>query len=211
MRGDDFFLNMATRPPLTKLHPQVADFLKTYLRGEKAIPFGDRWVINTQFPPWPGRAFDNLVDHFLRDEGRRLYSVTLAVTNRCPFRCWHCYNAGRSPEDIPLAALKRLAFDFPRDGAILRDAVEQAGLQVMESWEGSAVFRYRTAREVLDHLLESGAGTVFYDAIDARVRDRLTGEFLSILCRRNGRRKTFEVKHDFLACIARKTKTRPGP
>ena len=68
MRGDDFFLKMATHPPLTKLHPQVADFLKTYLQGEKAIPFGKHWVINTQFPPWPGRAFDNLVDHFLRDE-----------------------------------------------------------------------------------------------------------------------------------------------
>ena len=119
MRGDDFFLKMATRPPLTKLHPQVADFLKTYLQGEKAIPFGERWVINTQFPPWPGRAFDNLVDHFLRDDGRRLYSVTLAVTNRCPFRCWHCYNAGRSPEDIPLAALKRLAARIQDLGAVI--------------------------------------------------------------------------------------------
>ena len=119
MRGDDLFLKMATRPPLTKLHPQVADFLKTYLQGEKAIPFGKHWVINTQFPPWPGRAFDNLADHFLRDDGRRLYSVTLAVTNRCPFRCWHCYNAGRSPEDIPLAALKRLAAKIQDLGAVM--------------------------------------------------------------------------------------------
>ena len=59
-------------------------------------------------------------------------------------------------------------------------------------------------REVLDHLLESGAGTVFYDAIDGKARDRLTGEFLSTLGRQNGRRKTFEVRHDYLACIARK-------
>jgi MoaA/NifB/PqqE/SkfB family radical SAM enzyme/SAM-dependent methyltransferase len=119
MRGDDFFLKMATHPPLTKLHPQVADFLKTYLRGEKAIPFDNRWVINTQFPPWPGRAFNNLVDHFLRDDGRRLYSVTLAVTNRCPFRCWHCYNAGRSHDDIPLDALKRLAANIQELGAVI--------------------------------------------------------------------------------------------
>ena len=104
----------------------------------------------------------------------------------------------------PLVLTKRVAFDFPRDGAHLREAVEQAGLEVIDGWEGSAVFRYRSAREVLDHLLESGAGTVFYDAIDGKARDRLTGEFLSILGRRNGRRKTFEVKHDFLACIARK-------
>ena len=105
----------------------------------------------------------------------------------------------------PLVLTKRVAFDFPRDGAHLREAVEQAGLEVIDGWEGSAVFRYRSAREVLDHLLESGAGTVFYDAIDGKVRDRLTGEFLSILGRQNGRRKTFEVKHDYLACIARKT------
>jgi len=119
MRGDDFFLKMATRPPLTKLHPQVAAFLKTYLQGEKAIPFGRQWVINTQFPPWPGRAFDNLADHFLRNDGRRLYSVTLAVTNRCPFNCWHCYNAGRSPEDIPLASLKQLAAKIQDLGAVI--------------------------------------------------------------------------------------------
>ena len=101
MRGDDFFLKMATRPPLTKLHPQVADFLKTYLQGEKAIPFGKRWVINTQFPPWPGRAFDNLVDHFLRDDGRRLYSVTLAVTNRCPFQLLALLQRRQEPRGHP--------------------------------------------------------------------------------------------------------------
>jgi SAM-dependent methyltransferase len=106
----------------------------------------------------------------------------------------------------PLVLTKRVAFDFPRDGVHLRDSLERAGLQVMDSWEGRAVFRYRSAREVLDHLLESGAGTVFYDAIDGKARDRLTDEFLAILARRNGRRKTFEVKHDFLACIAQKQK-----
>ena len=94
----------------------------------------------------------------------------------------------------PLVLTKRVAFDFPRDGTHLREELEQAGLEVIDGWEGSAVFRYRSAREVLDHLLESGAGTVFYDAIDGKVRDRLTGEFLSILDRQNGRRKTFEVQ-----------------
>jgi len=102
---------------------------------------------------------------------------------------------------------KRVAFDFPRDRAHLREALEQEGLEVIDKWEGSAVFRYGTAREVLDHLLESGAGTVFYDAIDGKARDRLTGEFLSMLARQNGRRKTFEVKHDYLACIGRKTES----
>ena len=99
MRGDEFFEEIASRPPLTKLHPRVASFLKTYLAGEKVIPFGGLRVINTQFPPYPSRAFENLLDRFLGDDAGRLYSVTLAVTNRCRFRCWHCYNAGRSQEN----------------------------------------------------------------------------------------------------------------
>ncbi|NLX30364.1 MAG: hypothetical protein GXY78_01310, partial [Deltaproteobacteria bacterium] len=60
------------------------------------------------------------------------------------------------------------------------------------------------AGEVLDHLLKSGAGTVFYDAIDPSVRDGLTREFLELLQKRNGRRKTFVVRHDYVACIAKR-------
>ena len=61
MRGDEFFQEIASRPPLTKLHPRVASFLKTYLAGEKVIPFGGKQVINTQFPPYPSRAFESLL------------------------------------------------------------------------------------------------------------------------------------------------------
>ncbi len=60
MRGDEFFARIATRPPFTKLHPSVAAFLKEYLSHEKAIRFGDRWVVNTHFPPYPSRAFETL-------------------------------------------------------------------------------------------------------------------------------------------------------
>jgi len=77
MRGDEFFQEIASRPPLTKLHPRVASFLKSYLAGEKVIPFGGKRVINTQFPPYPSRAFESLLDHFLKDDAKRLYSVTL--------------------------------------------------------------------------------------------------------------------------------------
>jgi MoaA/NifB/PqqE/SkfB family radical SAM enzyme/SAM-dependent methyltransferase len=119
MRGDEFFEEIAARPPLTKLHPRVASFLKNYLAGEKVIPFEGRRVINTQFPPYPGRAFESLLDHFLGDGARRLYSVTLAVTNRCRFRCWHCYNAGRSRKDLPLDVLRRLAAELQDRGAVV--------------------------------------------------------------------------------------------
>jgi SAM-dependent methyltransferase len=143
--------------------------------------------------------FFKAASHALKPDGRLALVVHRENSPRREFEIFSELVARE-----PLVLTKRIAFDFPRDGAHLREAVEQAGLEVIDGWEGSAVFRYRSAREVLDHLLESGAGTVFYDAIDGKARDRLTEEFLSILGRRNGRRKTFEVKHDFLACIARK-------
>lgn len=122
MRGDEFFCGIAKRPPFTKLHPRVAAFFKDYFAREKAVSFGEQYVVNTHFPPYPSAAFDNLVEQFglLGDAGhRRLYSVTLAVTNRCPFNCWHCYNAGRSQTDLPLAALQRLAAELQERGAVM--------------------------------------------------------------------------------------------
>jgi SAM-dependent methyltransferase len=104
----------------------------------------------------------------------------------------------------PLVMTRRVAFDFPRDGEHLESLVDEAGLTVVNRWEGSAVFRCATADEVLDHLLKSGAGTVFYDAIDRSARDGLTREFLDLLRQRNGKRKTFQVRHDFVACIAQR-------
>ncbi len=122
MRGDEFFAGISKRPPFTKLHPRIGAFLKGYFAREKVIPFGDRFVVNTNFPPYPSAAFDNLAEQFgqLGDAAtRRLYSVTLAVTNRCSFNCWHCYNAGRSQVDIPLAVLKNLAGELQDLGAVM--------------------------------------------------------------------------------------------
>jgi MoaA/NifB/PqqE/SkfB family radical SAM enzyme/SAM-dependent methyltransferase len=112
LRGDEFFTNVASRPPFTSLHPAVALFFKDYLSHEKAVTFQGRYVVNTHFPPFPSRAFDNLAAQFgaLGDTAERaLYSVTFAVTNRCGYKCWHCYNAGRSQNDLPLAKLREVA------------------------------------------------------------------------------------------------------
>ena len=122
MRGDEFFVGIANRPPFTKLHPRVAAFLKDYFAREKVVMFGDRFVVNTHFPPYPSGAFEHLVEEFGRvgtAAARRLYSVTLAVTNRCPFRCWHCYNAGRGQQDMALAPLRELASQLQDRGAVM--------------------------------------------------------------------------------------------
>ncbi|HVS53146.1 MAG TPA: radical SAM protein [Opitutaceae bacterium] len=122
MRGDEFFSGIATQPPFTKLHPQIGAFLKNYFAKEKVIPFGGRFVVNTNFPPYPSPAFDQLVEQFSRlghASHRRLYSVTLAVTNRCSFDCWHCYNTGRSQMDLPLGVVRHLAGELQQLGAVM--------------------------------------------------------------------------------------------
>ncbi|MCX6905249.1 MAG: radical SAM protein [Verrucomicrobia bacterium] len=120
MKGDDFFAMVAQRPPFTRLHPKVAAFFKTYLAHEKVVSFGDRYVANMNFPPYPGPAFESMAEEFSRiGETNRLYSVTLAVTNRCGYQCWHCYNAGRCQTDTPLPALARLARELQDRGAVM--------------------------------------------------------------------------------------------
>jgi len=97
--------------------PNVMSFFQEYLRHEKVISFRDRYVMNTHFPPYPSAAFDRMAEQFAaigEVDSRRLFSVTLAVTNRCSYRCWHCYNAGRSQSDLPLSAFRSLAAELDR-------------------------------------------------------------------------------------------------
>ena len=111
MKGTDFFSQLSGQPPFSRMNPQVAAFFKDYLAQEKVVRFGDQYVLNTHFPPFPSPAFDNMAGHFDAIGGveeRRLFSVTLAVTNRCMYHCWHCYNAGRSQKDLSLAELRKV-------------------------------------------------------------------------------------------------------
>jgi hypothetical protein len=124
----------------------------------------------------------------------------------------HKSNSPREPLEIfshlvartPGALRKRVAFDFPDDTADLRRRLKHAGLTPTRLWQGSVTFKYRTPRRVLDHLLKSGAGTVFYDAIAPRLRASFEQGFLDALKARHPRARTFAVTHHYIACIARK-------
>ncbi len=121
MKGNEFFRQEAKKEPFSRMHPGIAAFFMDYLSNEKVILFNDRYVLNTHFPPYPGRAFNTLAEHFnlIGDVSeRRLYSVTLAVTNRCNYKCWHCYNAGRNQHDIPLSKLKEIARELQEMSAV---------------------------------------------------------------------------------------------
>ncbi len=97
-----------------------------------------------------------------------------------------------------------MAFDFPGNKDRVEAEMTAAGLEVESIREDAIAFRYQKAEEVLDHLLKSGAGTAFYDAIDTNHRDRLTQEFLAMVAVRQYCSRGYEVRHEYVACIARK-------
>jgi SAM-dependent methyltransferase len=101
----------------------------------------------------------------------------------------------------PTILRKRVAFDFPRDDQQIRTLAAAAGFAIDQLDTGAIRFRYATAQDVLDHLLKSGAGTAFYDAIDPARRDALTQRFLDRLDEHRGPDPGFEIRHDYFACV----------
>jgi hypothetical protein len=85
----------------------------------------------------------------------------------------------------------------------MREALAASGFVPEILREGSITFRYPTSEEVLEHLLKSGAGTAFYEAIDPSRQHALRREFLRLLSERNAGRPVFEVVHDYVAATAR--------
>ena len=121
MKSDIFFEKLLSGSQFLKMHPKMALFFKDYLANEKVIQFNDRFIVNTHFPPFPSRAFDTLVEHFnlIGDTTKRhLFSVTIAITNRCNYRCWHCYNDRRIKKDVSLSKLKELAANLQELGVV---------------------------------------------------------------------------------------------
>lgn len=192
MKGDEFFRLVANKRPFSKMHPRLAAFFKEYLSNEKVVTFKKRFVLNTHFPPYPSRAFENLVKHFnqiAQQSTRRLFSVTLAVTNRCDYNCWHCYNAGRSQQDIPLSTLKEVVSQIQDLGAVkvtlsggeplLREDLEE----IVGSFNDSTALTLNTSgagftQERARALLDSGlfACGVSIDSMSPDKHDRLRGK-----------------------------------
>jgi SAM-dependent methyltransferase len=97
---------------------------------------------------------------------------------------------------------KQVAFDFPRDKDHVRALLQGAGFEIQALWQDSIVFRYASPEQVLEHLLKSGAGTAFHDAIDPARRPHLTQRFLQMLASRHPAGTAIEVRHDHVACVA---------
>ena len=56
MQADAFFVEIAKRPPFTRLHPKVGAFFKAYFAHEKVVRFGDQIVREHAFSTLPGQG-----------------------------------------------------------------------------------------------------------------------------------------------------------
>jgi len=85
------FLRLVGRVPAGHLA-----YLARQLRNEKAHLWAGQLRINSFFPPFPSTAFDRFVE--AAAARRRVpYSVYLAATGACPYKCPHCSYARRRP------------------------------------------------------------------------------------------------------------------
>jgi MoaA/NifB/PqqE/SkfB family radical SAM enzyme/SAM-dependent methyltransferase len=192
MKGNEFFRILSQTEPFAGMHPSVAAFFLDYLSHEKVVKFDDKYVVNTFFPFFPSPAFNNLIEHFNQIgtiEKRRLYSVTLAVTNRCNYRCWHCYNAGRSQKDISYENLKRTIAELTELSAVSvtltgGEPLLRADLEdIVRSFDERTYLSLNTTGEGLtferaQSLKESGlfAIGVSLDSIDPYEHDKMRGK-----------------------------------
>jgi hypothetical protein len=147
----------------------------------------------------PFAPFLNRVEKSLRPGGRLAFIV-------------HKENSPREPLEIfaelvaenPSVLLKQVHFDFPPDIERVSAALAAAGLEVKRLKEGEVIFRYDSPEAVLEHLLKSGAGTAYYEAVDPAFRRDLENEFLKRFAVRRKADGKYEAVHEYISCIATK-------
>ena len=66
--------------------PSLLESYITALQHEKVVKFGDQYVLNTFFPPFPSKAFENVFNRGLNYP----MNTNVAVTNNCHGECDYC-------------------------------------------------------------------------------------------------------------------------
>lgn len=134
--------NKKLRDTLWKVHKKMAlddnySVIKVvrafwnFLRYEKIIKFNDVFVVNSFYPPFPGKAFEQLfggTSHSDRDlfknfkNGKRIapLSCYIAITSACQYHCWHCSAANRGNTDnMSTGTVKALIKDLQDMGVAI--------------------------------------------------------------------------------------------
>jgi len=98
---------------------QVVRIIKRFLRIYRAGNLMNRWTKPMKFsvdershsklsvyvPHWPSQALETRVRRALRHDFVPPEQVTLAITDRCPYKCRHCSNVRSETRPLPLNRL----------------------------------------------------------------------------------------------------------
>jgi SAM-dependent methyltransferase len=174
----------------------------TFRVGDALVALAEARDLDLVFSSWvlgylPCRPFYRAAAAALRPGGRLAFVV-------------HRDNSPREPLEIfaelvardPSVLLRQVAFDFPRDADQVRTELEASGFQLERLWQGEITFPCTDGAAVVEHLLKSGAGTAFHDAVAPDRREGLMAEFRRLLEARHPGERPFAVVHEYLAAVA---------
>lgn len=88
---------------LRKMPLSALWYLRGTFRHEKFTRAGGGYVINTFMPPFPGRAFDRIIENSANVFTYKKvspYSAYIGLTDKCGFNCWHCSRIHRGGKEI---------------------------------------------------------------------------------------------------------------
>jgi MoaA/NifB/PqqE/SkfB family radical SAM enzyme/ubiquinone/menaquinone biosynthesis C-methylase UbiE len=110
MRNGEFIDKVAEEAGVGVFTPRLYDFFVEHLGVSPPRKVNGKYVVNNFIPPFPSPAFTRFLDTFFSLNGSRgtVHGADVAVTNACPFNCYHCYNAGRRIADLPAATWVRV-------------------------------------------------------------------------------------------------------
>lgn len=88
--------------------------IRRLLKDEKLVRLNRQVVINSFLPPFPGPAFQSMARGLQRVRRGEAVPVSayVAVTHRCRYACWHCSQAHRAEQDLPLETLLQATSDL---------------------------------------------------------------------------------------------------
>ena len=92
-----FLLRGLLNVDILKLPIGFVWFMFRQMRHEKLTRLNGKTIVSTNFSPLPSRSYDTAIKRFVQMSKGELipFSAYFAVTDRCPFDCWYCSNAGK--------------------------------------------------------------------------------------------------------------------
>ena len=84
---------------------QFLTLLSLTMKNERLVEHDGRAVVQLFIPPIPSRSFSRYLRSYtnnlvFRKRNLHLGTVLIAVTSRCPYKCWYC-SAGNTPDGEP--------------------------------------------------------------------------------------------------------------